>query len=349
MKCVVLTGGGTAGHCTPNIALIPHLKNYFDKIIYVGSYEGIEKDLAIKNNLEYFPINCVKLKRDKILSNISIPIKLSKAIKEAKYTLKLIKPNVIFSKGGYVSLPVVIAGKMLKIPVISHESDLTVGLSNKIASHFSKSTLTSFPETAKSIKRGIYVGPPLGCISPCKINPLNSKILNFTPNKPIIFITGGSQGSRTINNVVINSLNLILDKFCVIHQCGKNNLSNITLKDYYQCEFLSDMQSIYKLCSICIARAGSNTIFELISNNVPTIFIPLPKGASRGDQILNAKYFNKKGLCSIIEQENLSPKSLYEQIIQTYEKRNQLISLMQKENVVDSCPLIAEIISKNAL
>lgn len=346
MSTLVLTGGGTAGHCIPNIALLPFLKKDFTNIIYIGSENGIEKQIANRYEIEYYPISCCKLKRELSFDNLLIPFTLLKGINQAKSILKKIKPDVVFSKGGYVSLPVVIAASKLNIPVISHESDLTVGLANKIASRYSKKVLTSFPETAKEVKNGEYTGAPIRneLLTKQKERALN--FFGFNGNKPVILITGGSQGAGAINKAIRDCLDDLLSFFDVIHVCGKNNLKiDIQKKGYYQIEYLQNMELALSASSICVSRAGSNSLFELLALNMPSVIIPLPKNASRGDQILNAEYFYKKGLITLLYQELLTPSSLLYAIYSTYNNKEIIKQNFKKFSFVNGNRTISRIIS----
>lgn len=304
---IILTGGGTAGHVTVNINLKNSLKKHFDKIIYIGSENGIEKEL-IKNNTdyEYHSVTTVKFERKKIFKNLLIPCKLSKGIKEAKQLIKKVNPDIIFSKGGYVGLPVVIAGKKLGIPVICHESDITMGLANKLAKKYATKICTNFEITAKNNgDKCVHTGMPIN-ISQLTKEQAKAKLQIYS-SKPVLLVTGGSLGAKAINTFIFNNISELTKSYFVLHIVGKNNLNrNININDYKQIEFSNDMWTIFKATDYAISRAGANTIIELLSNKILTIFIPLPKNASRGDQIDNAKYLESKNLSTTILQENLS-------------------------------------------
>ena len=345
MSTIVLTGGGTAGHCTPNLALIPYLKNNFDNIIYIGSSTGIEKSLVSKSNIPYYEVPCVKLKRSLSLSNLLIPFKLIKGVKESEKILRKINPKIIFSKGGFVSVPVVLAGKKLGIPIISHESDLTIGLSNKLTSKYCRKVLTSFPETAKKLKNGEYVGPPIRSeLINAPKKEIALKYFNFPQNKPVILVFGGSQGAKAINTTLYNCLNKLLEKYNIIHICGKGNLNNVNKSGYYQREYMNNIEYAFSACDLCVSRAGSNAIFELLALKVPTLLIPLPKTQSRGDQIVNAEYFTKKGLTHILYQEKLTENSLIKSINKLYSEKDLIKANIEKTPVRDSNRLISNII-----
>ena len=346
MATIILTGGGTAGHCTPNLALIPYLKNDFDKIIYVGSDNGIEKSILSNTNIPYYSVSCAKLDRSKKLTNLKIPFKVAKGIIQAGKILDKEKPDVIFSKGGYVSVPLVIAAAKRKIPVISHESDYSVGLANKISARFSAKVLTTFPETAKTLKNGEYVGSPIRKSMYSVSKEDAYKFFGFSGNKPVLLVTGGSQGANAINKAVRSALPTLLSKFDIIHACGKNNLLDGKIpKGYFQTEYINKIENAFAVASVCVSRAGSNTLFELMSLKIPTVLIPLPQGASRGDQILNAKYFQKLGLAYLLNQDALSEQSLIFAINSVYNNRANLTKNFEKHPIKDASRQISRIIA----
>ncbi len=346
MSSIILTGGGSAGHCTPNLALIPYLKKSFDNIYYIGSKNGIERDLISKTDIPYYSINSAKLRRSFNLKNLSIPFNVLSGIKQAEKLIEKLKPDVIFSKGGYVSVPVVIAGKIKKIPIISHESDYSMGLANLITSKFCDKVLTTFKDTVKQTKNALFIGTPIK--SADKIYNKNSvkEEFGFLDNKPVLLITGGSQGASTINNAVLNSLNILVKNYNVIHVCGKGNLnSKINKEGYYQCEYLYDMNKAFLITDICVSRAGSNTIFELLNKKIPSLLIPLPKGNSRGDQILNAEYFYKQGLVSLLYQDLLTEKSFINEINALYSNRFNIIRNLSSNPIFDKSKEIADLLA----
>ncbi len=322
MATIILTGGGTAGHVTPHLAILPYLKNNFDKIYYIGSENGIEKEIISKANIPYYSVPCAKFNRSFTLKNLKIPFKIISGYVKAGKIIDEINPDIIFSKGGYVAIPTVIAAKKRNIPIIAHESDFSLGLANKLTAKYCKKVLTSFPDTAKILKNGEYVGSPIRNILFNTSKKDAIKTFGFNGNKPILLVTGGSQGATTINNIVRQSLPDLLPKYDIIHICGKNNLSpEHNYKGYYQVEYMDNIENAFAVSSVCISRAGSNTLFELLSLKIPCILIPLPKGASRGDQILNAEYFQKLGLVNVLPQQVLTPKSLTLAINATYANR----------------------------
>ncbi len=326
-KTIVLTGGGTAGHVCPNINLSNRLKKHFDKIIYIGSENGIEKKLITnQTDYEYHSIEPVKFVRKNLFKNILIPFKLSKSITQSKKILKSVNPGVVFSKGGYVSLPVVIAAHKLKIPVVCHESDISVGLANKLASRYADKVCTNFKITAEQNKnKFVHTGSPLPLSPLTKIQAKDK--LKIKTGKPVLLVTGGSLGAKAINELIFENIKLLTEKYYVLHLVGKNNLNKkINNPSYKQVEFSNDMWTIFKASDFAISRAGANTIMELLANEIPTIFIPLPKGVSRGDQVENANYLKNLNLASVIYQEDLSFEKLQNEL-NFLEKQSDIIKL----------------------
>ncbi|MBR2376240.1 MAG: UDP-N-acetylglucosamine--N-acetylmuramyl-(pentapeptide) pyrophosphoryl-undecaprenol N-acetylglucosamine transferase [Clostridia bacterium] len=341
MKSIVLTGGGTIGHTAPHFAIIPHLK--FDKIYYIGS-SGIEKDYVKSHNIPYYEINPTKFNRSFTFKNLQIPFKFIKSVKESEKILKELNPSVVFSKGGFVGLPVTIASKRLKIPVIIHESDLSIGLANKIASKFSDFTLTTFDKTAKNIKNGKYVGAIIR-------NELTKQNKNsaynyygIKPKKPVLLIIGGSSGAKIINETVLKCLNYLTERFFVFHVVGKGNLSGVKAPNYFETEF-TDLSYIYAISDIAVSRAGSNTAFELAHLKIPTLFIPLSKGSSRGDQIENANYFKSLKICDVLYQEDLTPTILKNRIIKLLENKERYLKYLKELDLKIANSEIANILN----
>ena len=339
MSTIVVTGGGTAGHVMPHIALKPHLDKNFSKVVYIGSKNGMEKDIIAKHGgFEFFAIETVKLDRSKLLKNLLIPFKYLKGRSQAKQILKQVRPSIIFSKGGYVALPVVSAAKSLKIPVVAHESDLTLGLANKLSKSKCNCICTTFEQTAKTIgRKGVYTGSPI-VINTAKVDKPNT-------TKPILFITGGSLGARAINQAIWGCIDELCNMFYVIHQVGRGNINaDIKNPNYQQIEFAGNMSALIKQADIVISRAGSNTIFELASYHKPMLLIPLPKGASRGDQIDNAKYFESLGYAKVLFQENLNKQSLLSNLANLLAEKQKYISTLKNANLPNGTEKILNIL-----
>ncbi len=346
MANIILTGGGTAGHCSPCLSLIPFLKEKFSGIYYIGSIGGIEEELVKKQGIPYFGVPCAKLIRSATIKNFIIPFKVTSGIRKATKIIEDIKPDVIFSKGGYVAVPTVVAGKLKKVPIVSHESDYTIGLANKITAKLCKKVLTSFPETALSIKNGEYIGSPIRQINFGAKNKSAYKEFGFSGDKPVILVFGGSQGSKDINNAIRGAIGGLIAKYDIIHATGKGNVDpSFNLEGYYQTEFIFDMEKVFSITDVCVSRGGSNALFELLSLEIPAVIIPLPKGVSRGDQVLNASYFEKMGLISVLPQENLTQESLTFYINATYLNRYNLKRSLKKHPIHDKSREIANILA----
>ncbi len=307
MKRIAFTGGGSAGHVVPNIALIEDLKEYSGlQIAYFGS-DGLEKSLIEPLALPYFQTDCPKLIRGKsfkiFCKNLTVPFRLLGAIRQAKRHLKEFRPSVVFSKGGYVALPVVFAAKRLKIPCFTHESDFSVGLANRLMAKKCDAVFTSFPETAENFKNGVFTGAPMRrALFDC--DKIAAKVKFSLPlHKKVILVLGGGSGSAALNEGLRNALPS-LSEYAVIHLCGKGNVVKSTVEHYRQFEYLSSIGEAYAAADVVVSRAGAGAIFEILALKKPAIFVPL-ENQTRGDQIQNAEYFQKRGLCKLLRQSQL--------------------------------------------
>ncbi|MGL4991442.1 MAG: undecaprenyldiphospho-muramoylpentapeptide beta-N-acetylglucosaminyltransferase [Sarcina sp.] len=332
---IIMTGGGSAGHVTPNIALMPKLKDNGFEIKYIGSRDGIEKEIIKKEGIPYFEISSGKVRRYFDLKNFSDPFKVIKGITDALKILKKEKPDIVFSKGGFVTVPVIIAASMKKIPVVSHESDFTPGLANKLAAPFCDKLCVTFPESLKHVKgnNGILTGTPIR-EELLKGDPSKGKAFcNFSKNKPVLLVIGGSLGSKVINDSIRGNLDNLLKGFNIIHLCGKNNIDK-SLKGkegYLQFEYISDeLPDLMAYTDFVVSRAGANAIFELLALKKPHILIPLSAKASRGDQVLNANSFKKSGYSIVIEEENLNKELLESKLKELYRNKDLYINNMGK-------------------
>lgn len=351
MKKIVMTGGGTAGHVTPNIALFPGLIEAGYEIHYIGSYDGMEKQLIEEQNVPYYGISSGKLRRYKDLRNLTDPFRVIKGLKQSVSLLRRLKPDVVFSKGGFVSVPVVLAAKITHIPAIIHESDLTPGLANKLAIPSAYKVCCNFPETVSYLpkEKAVLTG------SPIRQELLNgnreraAKLCGFRLNKPVILVVGGSSGSKVVNDAVRDILDRLLVRYQVIHLCGKGNLDPAydNRSGYRQFEYAGkELRDMFALCSLVISRAGANAICELLALHKPNILIPLSASASRGDQILNARSFEKQGFSYVIEEEHLTADALLAAITEVDKTRDTYIRKMQENNQLDSIHAILELIDQ---
>lgn len=311
MKKIMFCGGGSAGHVIPNIALCDDLRSRFD-VCYLGT-DGIEKDICHKNGVEFHRFSAVKLVRGKIFCNLLIPFKLAKSIKEAKAILKDTKPDILFCKGGYVCVAPSIAAHSVGIPVITHESDITPGLANKLISRYCSRVLTAFPSTARKFKAGVYVGTPMrsGLFGQSKIRAREHFGLDM---RPTLIVFGGGSGSEIINRTLRKIISELCKDYNVLHICGKGNLADSNIYGYKQFEFINDMGLAYACADAAVARCGANSAAELTALKIPTLFIPLQNKRSRGDQIKNAEYYNSLHACRVLSEKNLNEASLKAEI-----------------------------------
>ncbi|HEX3045989.1 MAG TPA: undecaprenyldiphospho-muramoylpentapeptide beta-N-acetylglucosaminyltransferase [Bacillota bacterium] len=338
MKNIIITGGGTAGHVTPNIALFPYLKDVGYTIYYIGTQNGIEKELIPKEKIEFFAINAGKLRRYLDFKNVTDVFKIFSGFMQSLSLIKKLKPEVIFSKGGFVACPVVWAGWICKVPTIIHESDITPGLTNRLCIPFANKICYTFPETQKYLpaEKAVLTGIPIRKSLSTGSKQKGFEICGFSPEKPVIVIIGGSQGAENINKFIRKILKSLLEGFQVCHICGKGNIDqNYTgIKGYRQFEYISDEQPhIYAIADLFISRAGATAIFEILALRKPNLLIPLSKKASRGDQILNAKSFEKQGFSKVIMEEDLTEQSLLDNIREVYAQRSKYIACMEKNAV----------------
>ncbi|MCC8151493.1 MAG: undecaprenyldiphospho-muramoylpentapeptide beta-N-acetylglucosaminyltransferase [Lachnospiraceae bacterium] len=349
MKKIILTGGGTAGHVTPNIALLPSLKELGYEISYIGSYHGIEKGLIEEENIPYYAISSGKLRRYFDPKNFSDPLKVVKGYAQARRLMFKLKPDIVFSKGGFVSVPVVLAARHARIPVIIHESDITPGLANKLAIPSASKVCCNFPETLEHLPEGkaIVSGSPIRQELLHGDKEKAYTYTSFSSERPVILIIGGSQGSQVINEAVRRLLPTLLQSWQIIHLCGKGNLDPTLhhTTGYVQYEYIhEELADLFAISDLVISRAGANAICELQALCKPNILIPLSKAASRGDQILNASSFQKQGFSYVLEEENLSENTLAQAVSAVWENRETYIRTMKESQKANAIDIIIELI-----
>ena len=353
MKKIILTGGGTAGHVTPNLALLPSLRKEEFEIHDIGSYNGIERRLIEDAGIPYDGISSGKLRRYFDIKNFSDPLRVLKGYGQAKRLMKQYRPDIVFSKGGFVSVPVVLAAKHYKIPVIIHESDMTPGLANKICIPAAKKVCCNFPETLNYLPKdkAVLSGSPIReeLLTGDRLSGL--QYAGLSANRPVILVIGGSLGSVTVNHAVRSILPKLLSQFQVIHICGKGNLdeSLIGTSGYVQYEYVDKpLRHLFAAADLIISRAGANSICEILALRKPNILIPLSAAASRGDQILNANSFAKQGFSTVLEEEILTSDTLYQAVSDTYKKRTAFIEAMEKSTLNNAVETIMNLIRECA-
>ena len=349
MKRIILTGGGTAGHVTPNIALLPRLKELGYDVHYIGSYDGIEKDLITPFGIPYHGISSGKLRRYFSVKNFTDPFRVLKGFSEAQRLIKTLKPDVIFSKGGFVSVPVVLAGGRRHVPTIIHESDMTPGLANKISIPSATKVCCNFPETLQFLPKdkAVLTGSPIRRELLTGDRKAALSFCGLKEGKPVILIIGGSLGSVVVNNAVRAILPKLLESFQVIHLCGKDKLdpSLTSLEGYVQFEYIRDeLKDLFALSDLVISRAGANAICELLALKKPNLLIPLSANASRGDQLLNARSFKQQGFSMVLEEEALSDDTLLDTIQTLYREKDSYIEAMEHSSQQDSIETIIGLI-----
>ena len=350
MKKIILTGGGTAGHVTPNIALVPKLKEAGYEIKYIGSDGGMETELVKKAGLDYVGISSGKLRRYFSWKNFSDPFRVLKGYFQAKKIVKKFKPDIVFSKGGFVTVPVVYAAAKYKIPVIIHESDMTPGLANRLAIKKATKVCHNFPETAAHLgEKAVHTGSPIRAelFSGNKITSLN--MCGFDSNKPVIMVTGGSLGAENVNKLVRKALPELLKDFQIAHLCGKGKLdeSLVGTRGYAQFEYISDeMKDFFAMADIIISRAGANSICEISALKKPNILIPLSAHASRGDQILNAKSYAKQGFSEVLDEDVATADDLINTVHRVYDNRQSYIDAMSKSAGTGGVEKIVDLIKQ---
>lgn len=353
MKKIVLTGGGTAGHVTPNLALLPSLQEAGFLITYMGSYDGIEKRLVEDFGIPYVGISTGKFRRYLDVKNLTDPFRVIKGYSEARKFLKEYRPDVVFSKGGFVSVPVVRAAASLKIPCIIHESDMTPGLANKLCFPVAKKICCNFPETYKMLpeEKAVLTGTPIRAELAQGNKLAGLEMCGFTANKPVIMVIGGSLGAMNVNKAVRDALPQLLEKYQVVHLCGKDKLDNLllTTPGYKQFEYLkTELKDIFAMADIVISRAGANAICELLALRKPNILIPLPASSSRGDQLLNAASFESQGFSIVLHEDDLTTALLVDKVNELYENRQSYFDAMEQSGQMDSIPTIMELIKSAA-
>lgn len=351
MKRILLTGGGTAGHVTPNIALLPRLRELGYEISYMGSYDGIEKKLIEELQIPYYGISSGKLRRYFDPKNFTDPFKVIKGYGEACRIMKKLSPDVLFSKGGFVSVPVVLAARRYHVPTIIHESDMTPGLANKLCIPSAKKVCCNFPETIQYLPRdkAVLTGSPIRqeLLKGDRLHAL--RFTGLSANRPVILVMGGSMGAAAVNEAVRRILPTLLKEFQVVHLCGAGKLDPSLghLAGYVQYEYIkNELKDLFALADIVISRAGANAICELLALKKPSLLIPLSAAASRGDQILNARSFEKQGFSMVLEEEEITNEALLQAVHTLYQNRTSFSSAMEASSQTDSIATIIGLIEE---
>ena len=353
MKKIVLTGGGSAGHVTPNIALLPSLREAGYEITYMGSYDGIERRLVEDFGLPYVGIATGKFRRYLDLQNLTDPFRVIKGFGEARRFLKKYHPDVVFSKGGFVAVPVVRAAASLGIPCIIHESDMTPGLANKICIPVARKVCCNFPETLKLLPgdKAVLTGSPIRAELAQGNKLAGLDMCGFNANTPVVMVIGGSLGAANVNKAVRAALPSLLGDFQVVHLCGKDKVDNLLLNTpgYRQFEYVkAELKDLFAMADVVLSRAGANAICELLALKKPNILIPLPASSSRGDQLLNARSFEAQGFSIVIGEDDLTTELLVDKVHELYFSRQTFRDAMNDSGQMDSIRTILRLIEECA-
>ncbi len=348
---IVLTGGGTAGHVTPNIALIPHLKLLGFEIAYIGTANGMERQLIEREGIPYYPIHAGKLRRYLDLKNLTDTVQITHGFFESLALIRKLRPAVVFSKGGFVSCPVVWAAWLQRIPVVIHESDLTPGLANRLSMPFADTICYTFPETAKSLK-GLknLTGIPVRDSLFAGDKNQGLQLCGFSQQKAVIVVIGGSQGSGVLNTIIRQTLTALLQEYQICHICGKGNADSSLqgLPGYHQFEYVNEeLPHLFAMADLVVSRAGATTLFELLALKKPHLLIPLSKQSSRGDQILNAQSFAKQGFSQVIPEEELTETAFFEGIKQLKQNHEQYRQAMSRSQLGDAVKAVIQVIQNH--
>jgi UDP-N-acetylglucosamine--N-acetylmuramyl-(pentapeptide) pyrophosphoryl-undecaprenol N-acetylglucosamine transferase len=351
MKKIVFTGGGSAGHVTPNLAIIPQLQAKGWEVEYIGSRNGIEREIIEQAELPYHGISTGKLRRYFAVENFKDPFRVMKGLWESIFILRKLKPDLVFSKGGFVAVPVVLASWVNRIPIIIHESDMTPGLANRISIPFATRVCVTFPETIQHFgsEKAVHTGTP---IRPQLFqgSVIRGRMLcDFVSTRPVLLVTGGSLGSEVLNRLVRTQLDELLKTFQIVHLCGKGKLDPAlgNRMGYRQFEYLNEqLPDVLAMADVVVSRAGSNIIYELLALKKPQLLVPLPITSSRGDQIANARSFEKSGFSRVVEEEELTPDRLVEEVRHLYRDRERYKERMADSPLQNSVGQIVDLIEK---
>ncbi len=347
---IVLTGGGTAGHVTPHLALLPRLLKSGYEVHYIGTRTGIERELMARPGVVYHAVTTGKLRRYFDWQNFLDPFRVLAGALESAALIRKLRPSVCFSKGGFVSVPVVFGAWLCGVPVLCHESDLTPGLANRICARFARRVATTFPECAKALgEKGVHTGSPLRPELFSGVRLKGLELAGFGGARPVLLMMGGSQGAQSVNRVLRDALDGLTRDVDVFHLCGKGNLAPELAgrKGYYQAEFLSDRLPDALACAdMVLSRAGANALSEFEALGIPMLLVPLPQSASRGDQILNAESYRARGLAQVLQQDRLRPETLVAAVRELRDNRDALRAALKRTAAVDGTAAVLALIEE---
>lgn len=350
-KKIVLTGGGTLGHVTPHLALIPHLLRAGYEIHYIGTENGMEAPkMRSVQGVIYHAVKSGKLRRYHSWQNFTDPFRVVAGAFQSARLMGRIRPDVVFSKGGFVAVPVVFGAWLHRVPVLCHESDLTPGLANRLCRPFAKRFATTFPECAQALgKKAEMTGTPLRPELFQGSRDAGLRMFGFAGQKPVLLMMGGSSGAQSVNKALRGALPMLTETFDIAHICGKGNLepSLEGTPGYCQIEFLdAELPDALAAADLVLSRAGANALGEFQHLGRPMLLVPYPKGAGRGDQILNAASMKSRGLCHVLPQEEMNPETLAKALQETWADREQLEKALKEAPPADGTARILELIEE---
>ncbi len=351
---VVLTGGGSAGHVNPNIALIEVLRARGMDINYLGSKDGVERAMISALNIPYYAVRSGKLRRYFSWKNFTDPLNVLLGIGQAYRLIKRLKPQVVFSKGGFVALPVVVAAWLNRVPVIAHESDLTPGLANRLSLPFINRLCVTFPYTRVGKRhqhKVIVTGTPIRSALLQGSVERGLALCGFSATIDCLLVMGGSLGARRVNECVREALSALTARYQVIHLCGKGNIDTtlLTMTRYRQFEYVeAELADLLAATHVVISRAGANALLEILACGKPHVLIPLPRAVSRGDQELNARYFAQLGISEVVEQPDLTVDTLLAALGRIEQQYNARVTSIANLNIQSATAQVVDLILRTA-
>ncbi|MCW8400146.1 undecaprenyldiphospho-muramoylpentapeptide beta-N-acetylglucosaminyltransferase [Legionella sp. PATHC038] len=352
MPMIVFTGGGTAGHVAPNMALIRELSHKGWEIAYIGSANGIEKQMIEPLKIPFYGISSGKLRRYLSVKNLLDPFKIILGIVQSFFLLNKMKPDVVFSKGGFVAFPVVVGAWLNRIPVVAHESDMSPGLANRLCFPFVNKICLTFEAGKKHFKKQNKIevtGTPIREQLFEGNSDRGLELCGFNSKKPCLLVIGGSLGAGSINRSIRDALEQLTKEYQIIHICGKGKLepSLIDHAGYKQFEYVHDeLADLFAAASIIISRAGANSLYEILALGKPHILIPLPAEVSRGDQIQNARYFQGLGISLVIEDRALNTDTLLQSLHELEKNKRDVHNKINALNIKSATDQIVAIIEE---
>lgn len=351
MKKILFTGGGTPGHVTPNLALIEKFQQEGWQLNYAGTKGGIEEKLISRIGIAFHPITSGKLRRYFSWQNFIDPFRISLGVLQAYFLCRKLKPDVVFSKGGFVSFPVVLGAWLNRIPIVAHESDFTPGLANKLVFPFANKIAVSFAETKRFFKSSdklLVTGSPLRAALFTGNSQKGREFCGFNLDKKIIVIMGGGLGSAVLNEAIKRELKNLLSHFQIVHICGQGKAINYKEEPGYKVyEYLhEELFDVLACADIIVSRSGANSVFEFLALKKLCLFIPLSTKASRGDQIDNAKYCKERGLSAVLSEEDLATESIFTRLCEMETQLNSYQQALNNYQTPDATTMIYECLVK---